>query len=922
MARRRTPQHFSHSVQLQSASSQDINFGDVLDFAKTDSFTLATWAKITDVHGTHTPLWDKLSSFGTYRLGLNSDGKLYLQIRESDNTIHTVTADEFHNPEGKWTHFSATYNNTDIKLYINGKVVGSGTFTGADIGATGHALQLGHATNNAIWADAYFSDSKIWSRALSEDEMADLYYDGVYSETDLELEVLFTDGDGTTVTDSSGNGRNGTITGSATWSTSVPSKQMRTTQDFTHSLRFDGSGHYVDFGDADDFSLTGDFSLGVWIKPSDPQAGATTQGIMAKRTNSTNVEFLLYYARTNKTLHFAVYDSGGSPTFVLASSADRITDNQWSQLTVTRSGNDFKMYLNGAVIDTGSSTKVISNTASNLYLGIQGGDLTGNVWRGLMSTAFILKGTALSDDQVAEYCRVGEVGGVELTEEWKFQDGTGTTLTGENGNNGTITSADWQTDVPSKTRSNISQARGSSRNFKHSLQMRGELGNTYESDHGNDSSLVLDGDFTVSTWVKGNDLAFAKTFPGILGKRTNGTTREFQLLYANSSKKLSFTRSNAAGTSSSLDTTADALTDGQWHNVVCTYDDAGETKKIYIDGALNASAAGDALVISDTGASFHIGKIGDDGQSWNGFIGETIVIKGHDWTAGEVRDYHNSGQIPTSGTKVLHVLSGDESTDGAGATLTDSSASANDGTITDALWSLDVPSKPRRSPSSLCNSLSFDGSSDKAEVTEGNLRVAGDVSFGLWVKTDDITQSANAGLIGIGEAGETEAENILYYLMLTTGSAIQYFHEYGPSGNNQTTTFSYTLQPHVWTHVVCTRDLSEKEVKLYINGALVDDYTYTNDPTGGTSGDFRIGESNSAAGLGGKLTGAFVTTDVLTADQVAQIYRNELPPSDLANIVEYWDFADGTGSTLGGSSDSGAIDLTITGAAWSQDVPN
>jgi len=55
--------------------------------------------------------------------------------------------------------------------------------------------------------------------------VADLYYHGVIPSTNLEIHCDFSDGTGTTLTDQSGNGYNGTITAGTAWSsTFVPGK--------------------------------------------------------------------------------------------------------------------------------------------------------------------------------------------------------------------------------------------------------------------------------------------------------------------------------------------------------------------------------------------------------------------------------------------------------------------------------------------------------------------------------------------------------------------------------------------------------------------------------------------------------------------------------------------------------------------------
>ena len=68
----------------------------------------------------------------------------------------------------------------------------------------------------------------------------------------------FDEGSGTTVTDASGNGNNGTIT-NATWSTSGK---------FGKALQFNGTSALVTIPDAASLHLTTGMTLEAWVNPS------------------------------------------------------------------------------------------------------------------------------------------------------------------------------------------------------------------------------------------------------------------------------------------------------------------------------------------------------------------------------------------------------------------------------------------------------------------------------------------------------------------------------------------------------------------------------------------------------------------------------------------------------------------------------
>jgi prepilin-type N-terminal cleavage/methylation domain-containing protein len=75
----------------------------------------------------------------------------------------------------------------------------------------------------------------------------------------------FDEGSGTTANDSSGYGNNGSISG-ASYTTDTPSGEG-------YALSFNGVDNEIQIADKPEFNGSGEFSVSVWIKSSDPGAG-------------------------------------------------------------------------------------------------------------------------------------------------------------------------------------------------------------------------------------------------------------------------------------------------------------------------------------------------------------------------------------------------------------------------------------------------------------------------------------------------------------------------------------------------------------------------------------------------------------------------------------------------------------------------
>lgn len=216
-------QNFNNSLDLVKASSQRVLFGAILGFNETNSFSLSTRVKFKGLPVNATPLWDRLSTGGGYRLAINTAGALIFQLRQADNTIQTLTGLVVKGNE--WYEIVATFDTSTLKMYFNGALVVSTAFTLADIGTPGSQLALGYSNNNAVYLDGHITRSCIWSKALNASEIADLHYDGVIPTDSLEIHCDYSEGSGTTLGDVSGNGNNGTITAGTAWSaTEVPMK--------------------------------------------------------------------------------------------------------------------------------------------------------------------------------------------------------------------------------------------------------------------------------------------------------------------------------------------------------------------------------------------------------------------------------------------------------------------------------------------------------------------------------------------------------------------------------------------------------------------------------------------------------------------------------------------------------------------------
>ncbi len=169
------------------------------------------------------------------------------------------------------------------------------------------------------------------------------------------------------------------------------------------------------------------------------------------------------------------------------------------------------------------------------------------------------------------------------------------------------------------------------------------------------------------------------------------------------------------------------------------------------------------------------------------------------------------------------------------------------------------------------STLSLTGTGSMSVEHNSKLDLVKSMTISIWVKQSKRGQQA---LItrGDGEGSNRKfAANAEYFLSVNSAGKIRYKHN-GVSG-----TYSDEAIPlNTWTHVVVTRDYTNKQVKIYINGALDSTYTYSTNPV----------SSNSEKLLVGKCSGCSGTSEFKGRLDEIKIYNNSLSNSRIVELFE------------------------------------
>ncbi|MFT4755666.1 MAG: gliding motility-associated-like protein, partial [Vicingaceae bacterium] len=212
--------------EVTSSSSSALDFDGTNDFVDIPLIDLSNGDKLT-IEALIKPLTKASGSMAIVRQQTNLD-EYYLEINSSLTSLsfmvrtvagnsakHTVSITATNITDGNWHHVAGVYNGTDLRIYVDGAEIGAPT------------AKIGNFVHNASGSNnigAFFNgftehfnggidEVRIWNIARTQAEISTYSSNFLMgSELGLFSYYDFENGTGTTLSDQTSNGNNGTLT--------------------------------------------------------------------------------------------------------------------------------------------------------------------------------------------------------------------------------------------------------------------------------------------------------------------------------------------------------------------------------------------------------------------------------------------------------------------------------------------------------------------------------------------------------------------------------------------------------------------------------------------------------------------------------------------------------------------------------------
>jgi hypothetical protein len=710
---------------------------------------------------------------------------------------------------------------------------------------TSNGYQIGTAAGVNELNDTFVSWN--WKAGDTVETKKPTYTDaGIYA-TNLQLHYNFANsntysGSGTTVTDISTNTNNGTLTNGAAFKDNA----------YGNYIDFDGSNDYISIPDNANLRASTSMTVEIWYKADSIPSSSFGEGIFSKKVASgAQDDWILGF--WGSSYQFSIDSSNN-----LQAGAPQV--GYWNHVVGTYDGTAMKLYENGLLIGTNSTTATPVTTTSAVSIGRWYSNISNNyMFDGQVGQARFYN-AALTKDQVRSnynatktlYQGVGTTANVlqtNLALNYDFDDfntfektwGSDNKAAVLNGSNGII-----QSSIP---------------------------------------KTVLNNNFSVSFWWKPNLMNTFQVPMGGLYDETGGVAYGWMVYQGSDNKMYLYWIISSSPNTSNYISNNVVLEQGKWYHVVATK--TSSSASIHVNGSSASSSPSQGSqfnIVYNTNPTFYIGKRNVSNNYANGTI-DQVRLFNKQVSSTEIKKLFSEKESQNNTLQIL----GDTScvaTYNFNGNYNDLSTNYN-ASQSNVTLSLDSAITSNRVTDKTSNNnsgyiyggstqknnigryLSLDGTNDYVEgPSAGSIISSGATAVTIegWVYMES-HPSAFDGIIGAMNSTSPYGGWMIY----NHHTADNFGFAVNVNGTWNSIDSGANIELNQWIHVAATYD--GKVMKFYKNGKQTMYYEVTGSiayPSGDIN--FRIGR-NASAYADMRCAQARVYTSAITSSQVRANYN-------------------------------------------------
>ena len=363
-----------------NGSSEYTEVTDHADFDITDH--LSVFVRCTNDNATPAAdenffgKWDS-NSQQEWAIKLNSSGNLVVTLSSNGTSSGTYTSDSTYTGTALES-VGFTFDGGTVVLYVDGSAVAataasvpSSLHNGTANVTVGCSLATTAATNH--W-DGLIHDARIYSgtssSVLSASDMSAIHNDGTvdFANQSLVGHWKCDEGSGSAAYDSSGNGHDGTITGtlSAIHSSNGDNDQYSFQNEvgYSRGTYFEGTtNNYYDLGSRITNGAITALSGACWFN-----SNQTATRYFFGESGGSGSRIWQVRQTSNGQITIQLSADGSTNTSV-STTGTSIYEDTWTHVAFTYDAGDIKLYINGAEENTGSMASSLFNASTNFKMG-------------------------------------------------------------------------------------------------------------------------------------------------------------------------------------------------------------------------------------------------------------------------------------------------------------------------------------------------------------------------------------------------------------------------------------------------------------------------------------------------------------------------------------------------------------------------